>query len=191
MKAIYINLDPYILAARPYFMGATDVPPELPKSILPVSVTLPPGETAALICQTEATVADESATQTLPFVAMAAEVGGNTITATPIATGWSPRLSSALAAETASVFAVPAGTSRIDVTVQLCDKASSADTSLDLPPITVYVRETPATGPVDLVDFPVPATLSGVDLDGATWGGTALALDAAADLEKVVGTAAS
>ena len=188
MKAIYINLDPYIRAARPYFKGATDTPPELPKSILPVSVTLPPGETAALICQTEATVAE--GTQTLPFATWTATVGGDSILSSAIATGYAPRLSAEFADETANVYAVPAGATEIAVTVTLTD-GEDTPTTLALPPITVVVNRAAASGPVELVDFSVPATLSGVDLAGATWGGTALALDAAADLDKVVGTAAA
>ena len=187
MKAIYINLDPYIRAARPYFKGAAPAP-DFPAYTVPLSVTLAPGETAALICQTEATVAE--GTQTLPFATWTATVGGDSILSSAIATGWAPRLSAEFAAETASVYAVPAGATEIAVTVTLTD-GEDTPTTLALPPITVVVNATPATGPVELVDFCVPDSLSGVDLAGATWGGTALALDAAADLDEVVGTVAA
>ena len=173
MKAIYINLDPYIRAARAYIAGQTDTPPRIAPPALPLSVVVPAGEDAALLCQTEATV--ESGTQPLPYVtwSVAPSLGD------AIRTGLAPHLSEELVSEVADAYAIPYASGSITATVTLTDGAAETPRTLELPPITVLVRRAGAQGPVDLVDIQAPPAMSGIDIEGATFGGNVI--EAAAD----------
>lgn len=171
MKAIYINLDPYVRAARAYVAGETDTPPRIVPLALPLSVVVPAGEDAALLCQTEATAA--SGTQPLPFAtwSVSPSLGD------PVRTGLSLHLSEEFVAETAAAYAIPQGAASVVATVTLTDGDAEDPRTVELPPITVLVRRERAQGPVDLVDMQAPPDMAGVDLAGATFGGSAIVAD--------------
>jgi len=183
MKAVYINLDPFVAAARGYIAGDTATPPVF-QDQLPLAVTVPAGQSAALVCQTEATV--DGGTQPVPFATWTATVGGESILSNALSSDYAPAMSSEFVTETASVYAVPAAAAEINIAVTLTDGADENPKTVALPAFTVLVRRETASGPVDLVDFTPPASgapsaadiksalvaagagaLAGVDLDGA------------------------
>ena len=182
MKAIYISLDPFVAAARGYIAGDTATPPVF-QDQLPLAVTVPAGQSAALVCQTEATV--DGGTQPVPFASWTATVGGDSILSNALSSDYAPAMSGEFVTETASVYAVPATAKEINIAVTLTDGADENPKTVALPAFTVLVRRETAQGPVDLVDFTPPASapsaaaiksalvaagsgaLDGVKLDGA------------------------
>jgi hypothetical protein len=166
MKAIYINLDPYIAAFAAWIKGGKSGPaPSFDP--LPVAVTIPLGETAAIYLNGYAE--DESGPAAEVFgsgdtmFTVYADVGeGENIVENVV-----PALSSFIPGAHYYVRAV-AGDS-IDVTV------TPGDADGDEYPFTirVLVRRETASGPVDLVDFTPPASAiaAGTDLKGATFDG--------------------
>ena len=182
MKAIYISLDPFVAAARGYIAGDTATPPVF-QDQLPLAVTVPAGQSAALVCQTEATV--DGGTQPVPFATWTATVGGDSILSNALSSDYAPAMSGEFVTETASVYAVPATAKEINIAVTLTDGADENPKTVALPAFTVLVRRETAQGPVDLVDFTPPASapsaaaiksalvaagsgaLDGVKLDGA------------------------
>lgn len=172
MKAVYINLDPYVRAARPYVSGATDVKPKIVPLACPLSVVIPAGADAALLCQTETEVT--SGTQSdLPLASWSVSPS----LGSAVRTGLSPHLSEEFVAETAAVYAIGAATQKIVATVTLTDGAASNARTVVLPPVTVLIRREAAQGPVDLVDVQAPPEMAGVDVEGATFGGNAIVAD--------------
>ena len=166
MKAIYINLDPFVAAARGYIAGDVATPPVF-QDQLPLAVTVPAGQSAALVCQTEATV--DGGTQPVPFATWTATVGGDSILSNALSSDYAPGMSGEFVAETASVYAVPATAAEINIAVTLTDGADNNPKTVALPAFTVLVRRETASGPVDLVDFTPPAsgTPSAADIKSA------------------------
>jgi hypothetical protein len=166
MKAIYINLDQFVAAARPYIAGDVDTPPVF-QDQLPLAVTVPAGQSAALVCQTEATV--DGGTQPVPFATWTATVVGESILSNALSSDYAPAMSGEFVTETASVYAVPATAAEINIAVTLTDGADENPKTVALPAITVLVRRETASGPVDLVDFTPPAsgTPSAADIKSA------------------------
>ena len=165
MKAIYINLDPFVAAARGYIAGDTATPPVF-QDQLPLAVTVPAGQSAALVCQTEATV--DGGTQPVPFATWTATVGGESILSNALSSDYAPGMSGEFVTETASVYAVPATAKEINITVTLTDGADENPKTVALPAFTVLVRRETASGPVDLVDFTPPAAApSAADIKAA------------------------
>lgn len=155
MKAIYINLDPFVAAARGYIAGDTATPPVF-QDQLPLAVTVPAGQSAALVCQTEATV--DGGTQPIPFATWTATVGGDSILSDALSSDYAPAMSGEFVTETASVYAVPATAKEVNIAVTLTDGADENPKTVALPAFTVLVRREQASGPVDLVDFTPPAS---------------------------------
>ena len=169
MKAIYINLDPFIADARGYIAGDTATPPVF-QDQLPLAVTVPAGQSAALVCQTEATV--DGGTQPVPFATWTATVGGDSILSNALSSDFAPAMSGEFVTETASVYAVPATAKEVNITVTLTDGADENPKTVALPAFTVLVRRETASGPVDLVDFTPPLTATQIN---AALGGTGAA----------------
>ena len=167
MKAIYINLDPFVAAARDYIAGDTATPPVF-QDQLPLAITVPAGQSAALVCQTEATV--DGGTQPVPFATWTATVGGDSILSNALSSDYAPGMSGEFVAETASVYAVPATAKEINITVTLTDGADENPKTVALPSFTVLVRRETAQGPVDLVDFTPPASVTAAAINTALGG---------------------
>ena len=167
MKAIYLNLD---AAVRAVLAGETPA-----QSQVPLAVTIPAGQTAAVYAQTG------TATKT---AAAGSNVTGITWAFSPslgdaIASGVAPGMSQVLASETASVYAVAGGSFVATAAIK------NSDTTLATVALTVIVNREQAQGPIDLVDFTPPAAaptaagiksalvaagvgaLEGVHIDGA------------------------
>ena len=179
MKAIYLNLD---AAVRAVLAGETPA-----QSQVPLAVTIPAGQTAAVYAQTG------TATKT---AAAGSNVTGITWAFSPslgdaIASGVAPGMSQVLASESASVYAVAGGSFVATAAIK------NSDTTLATVALTVIVNREQAQGPVDLVDFTPPAAApSAADirsalvaagngaLDGVDLGGALINAKAADDSNK-------
>lgn len=170
MKAIYINLDPYLAAVAAWLKGGRSGPAPTFQP-LPVAVTIPLGESAAIFLQ------GQSANDPTGPVQDWGDFDSNYITvdgysmyarldiSSPgdILDGLSVPGFSALAP--AAQYVVTPITDSVDVSVLM------GGTGVDDPEITfsitVLVRRETASGPVDLVDFTPPPDMRGVSLAGA------------------------
>lgn len=150
MKAIYLNLDGAIAAVC---AGRKVV-----QSILPLSVTIPAGQTAAVFAQTGTAAKTADA---------GSAVTGVTWTFSPslgdaVASGVAPGMSQVLASETASVYAVAGDSFTATATIK------SGDTTVCTFAVQVVVNRETLDGPVDLVDFtPLAAAPSAADIKSA------------------------
>lgn len=154
MKAIYINLDPYLQAVADWLNAGK--PGEAPKfSPLPLAVTIPLGETAAIYCpsggeaETDPSFAANAVTvdgQTLSFY----QTAKDGVPADAIVVKVAPGLSALAPSARYWVQAVAGDTS---ATVQILDSDGEGYPVT----FTVLVRRETASGPVDLVDFTPPA----------------------------------
>ena len=166
MKAIYINLDPYLQAFADWLnAGKPGTAPCFDP--LPLAVTIPLGETAAILWTCEGDSAETEPNfntisvdgQTIYVLATApgAEVIGNAI-----AFNQTPGLSALAPGMKYAVKPVDGDSAKIEVSI--------GNDDLDLPvfAIPVLVRRETASGPVDLVDFTPPAAApSAADIKSA------------------------
>jgi hypothetical protein len=170
MKAIYINLDPYLQAVADWLnAGKPGTAPSFDP--LPVAVTIPLGETACIYCpsggeaETDPGDAPNEVTVDLQEL-LFYQTENDGIPADAIAVKVAPGLSAIAPSAKYWVESVAGDTS---VTVQILDSDGNGY------PVTipVLVRREQAQGPVDLVDFtpPAAAIAAGTDLKGATFGG--------------------
>ena len=160
MKAIYLNLDD---AVRAVCAGRKVVQPRIP-----LAVTIPAGQTAAVFAQTgtAAKTADAGSAITGITWAFSPSLGD------AIATGVAPGMSQVLASETASVYAVAGDGFTATATIK------NGDTTVGTFSVQVVVNRETLDGPVDLVDFTPPAAApSAADIKSAlvAAGDTALA----------------
>ena len=150
MKAIYLNLDAAVAAV---LAGEKPVQPELP-----VAVTIPAGQTAAVYAQTGTAAKTADA---------GSAVTGITWTFSPslgdaIASSVSPGMSQVLSSESANVYAVTGGAFTATAAIK------NSDTTLATIVIGVIVNRETVEGPVDLVDFTPPAAApSAADIKSA------------------------
>ena len=140
MKAIYLNLDGAIAAV---LAGRKVVQPRIP-----LAVTIPAGQTAAVYAQTGTAAKTADA---------GSAVTGITWTFSPslgdaIATGVSPGMSQVLSSESASVYAVSGDGFTATATIK------NSDTTVGAFSVQVVVDRETLDGPVDLVDFTPPAS---------------------------------
>ena len=200
MKAIYINLDPYLQAVADWLnSGATGTAPKFDP--LPLAVTIPLGESAAIYCpsggepETDPGDAANDVTvsgQTLSFFQAAADG----VPADAIAVKVTPGLS---ALAPSAKYWVQAVTGNTSVEVWILDSDGDSYTI----PFTVLVRRETASGPVDLVDLAPPAAApSAADiksalvaagntaLEGVCLNGTKWLLEGETDLSSVYLSAA-
>lgn len=170
MKAIYINLDPYLAAFAAWLKAGN--PGTVPHfDPLPLAVTVPMGASVGILCQ-----AAGSSSQTMSFDSVTVDgqsigvsvddaVGG--LSTNAVAWEYVPGFS-ALAPSAKYYIATVTGSSVAPV-VSLFDEY---DNQFDIP-FTVLVRRETASGPVDLVDFtpPAAAIAAGTDLKGTKFNG--------------------
>lgn len=157
MKAIYINLDPYLAAFAAWLKGGkVGTKPDFQP--LPLAVTIPLGEDVAVYCP-----GGNPSGEPASFV-----IGDYCFTA--IATGdWDPSSGENIASNVApglskydgiedypQVYSVKAVSgSEISITINIREtETEHFDVFI---PFTVLVRRETASGPVDLVDFTPPA----------------------------------
>lgn len=157
MKAIYINLDD---ALRAVLAGVAPVHPQVP-----LAVTIPAGQTAAVFAQTgtAAKTADAGSAITGIIWAFSPSLGD------AIATGVAPGMSQVLASETASVYAVAGDGFTATATIK------NGDTTVGTFAVQVVVNRETLDGPVDLVDFTPPAAAPTAAQINAALGGTGAA----------------
>lgn len=170
MKAIYINLDPY-LAAFAAWLKANPADPDTGERAtppptfdpLPLAVTIPLGESAAVYLPGVGSAEEEpnanSATvdgQTVLFLAVA-----DAIPADALAVDVAPGLSTLAPSAKCWIESVSGD---VSVSIKIQDEYANATTI----PFTVLVRREQAQGPVDLVDFTPPAAApSAADIKSA------------------------
>ena len=155
MKAIYINIDPYLQTVADWLnAGKPGTTPSFQP--LPLAVTIPLGESAAIYCPSAGEVETDPADganeatvdgQTLSFY----QAANDGIPVDAIATKVAPGLS---ALAPSAKYWVEAVTGDTSVTVAI-DPGAEMDVILFT--IRVLVRRETASGPVDLVDFTPPA----------------------------------
>ena len=169
MKAIYINLDGAIAAVC---AGRKVVQPRIP-----LAVTIPAGQTAAVYAQTgtASKAADAGSAVTAVTWSFSPSLGD------AIAQNVAPGMSQVISSETASVYAVSGDGFTATATIK------NSDTTVGTFAVQVIVNRETLDGPVDLVDFTPPAAapsaadiksalvaagegaLKGVDISGTTW----------------------
>jgi hypothetical protein len=152
MKAIYLNLDD---AVRAVCAGRKVV-----QSILPLAVTIPAGQTAAVYAQTgtAAKTADAGSAVTAITWTFSPSLGD------AIATGVAPGMSQVLASETASVYAVSGDGFTATAAIK------SGDTTVGTFSVQVVANRETLDGPVDLVDFTPPAAVTAASINSALGG---------------------
>ena len=150
MKAIYLNLDGAVAAV---LAGRKVVQP-----VVPLAVTIPAGQTAAVYAQTGTAAKTADA---------GSNVTGITWTFSPslgdaIAQNVAPGMSQALSSESASVYAVSGDGFTATATIK------NGDTAVGTFSVQVVVNRETLDGPVDLVDFTPPAAApSAADIKSA------------------------
>lgn len=170
MKAIYINLDPYLAAFAAWLKGGKVGP--VPRfDPLPLAVTIPLGETAAIFAP--GTTGGEYADFDVDGTAVSAFASGSfdPSSGSPIASNLDVGLSAFPAPQGYSQkYAVFGVSSDVTITIIFTDEENSFETTI---PFTVLVRREQASGPVDLVDFtpPAAAIAAGTDLKGTKFNG--------------------
>lgn len=170
MKAIYINLDPYLAAFAAWLKGGKsgDAPTFCP---LPLSVTIPLGETAAIYLPDAGTSSDDirptSATidgQTIYFVVALdgtlPEESGDVVAYQNV-----PGLSALAPSAKYAVVKWDAWESENGATVPIY--IGETDSVVKTFAIPVLVRRETASGPVDLVDFTPPAAVTAASINTA------------------------
>jgi hypothetical protein len=178
MKAIYLNLDPYIKAVADWLNAGK--PGDAPKfDPLPVAVTIPLGESACIYClaisaddpdapvQNWSDIDNQAITvdgQSLSVGTEPADTDGMDIIGSLFVPGFSN-----LAPSAKYLVATVPGSLSVEVAINY---GEDDDTLIQFS-IPVLVRREQAQGPVDLVDFtpPAAAIAAGTDLKGATFDG--------------------
>ena len=173
MKAIYINLDPYLAAFAAWLKGGKSGPaPHFDP--LPLAVTIPLGESAAIYLEKAWVAEDED------YGVDILTIDGTTVGVGAFVTGGGDALArnvvpglSALAP--AAKYAVVPVTGDASVQVYIND----GDVDVGEIHFTVLVRRETASGPVDLVDFTPPASAiaAGTDLKGTKFDGNEIVAD--------------
>ena len=171
MKAIYINLDPYLAAFAAWLKGGkVGTKPDFQP--LPLAVTVPLGHDVAVYDPWQASEEAQTVTVDGQTVYIESEYVGSEAIEKDVVPAYS-----ALAPSLKYAVEAVSGTS-FSVTIVL---STSADQD-DYTPVhfTVLVRRETASGPVDLVDFTPPAaapTLTAAAINTAL-GGTGAATNA-------------
>ena len=169
MKAIYINLDPYLAAFAAWLKGGK-VGPAPHVDPLPLAVTIPLGEEAALLIPG---VNGTNATYQVDDVALITDPTGSSHPGeSELTTDRFRGLSRYPAADEDfpqdyTVRSLAGGSTTLNITIS--DTDETASTSLAF---TVLVRRESASGPVDLVDFTPPASAPTTAQINAALGGT-------------------
>ena len=170
MKAIYINLDPYLAAVAAWIKaGKPGTTPNFQP--LPLAVTVPFGEDVAIYCPGK-NDGDPAYFDVDGEVVSAA--GGDAFdpTGTNIADNVSPVFSAYPAPADATQNYCVVAVAGDSVTGSVEIQADNGDVVITIA-FTVLVRRETASGPVDLVDFtsPAAAIAAGTDLKGTKFNG--------------------
>ena len=180
MKAIYINLDPYLQAFADWHNGTTfdseGIPATPPPAFnpLPLAVTIPLGESAAVLLPVKdglsgANLCEATVSGVAIKYAIANKPSG---LGSEIEKNYTPGFSVLDADAKNSVVAIPANVSEFLAEATIIDEYENEDTVK----IKVLVRRETASGPVDLSAYTAPISLAsmdftGVDILGATFEG--------------------
>lgn len=164
MKAIYLNIDPYLQAVADWLnAGKPGTAPHFDP--LPVAVTIPLGESVCVFAQDGDIPLSGSTVQTDPPDAcnVTWEFSGIGDSPTKVAENVNLGFSSVLENEYATAYAVgSAGSFSASATIDI------GEGPIAIIPFTVLVRRETAQGPVDLVDFTPPAAApSAADIKSA------------------------
>ena len=182
MKAIYINIDPYLAAFAAWLKGGK-VGPKPDFQPLPLAVTVPLGQSVGIYCPGYS--GDEPASFLVDGLEMLAQAQGDfdPSTGTNIVSDITPGFSAfphGTSIET-QYYAVKEVTgSQISCAVKIGEYEEGDIATITF---TVLVRREQASGPVDLVDFTPPVSLSGVsfagvDIAGAEFDGNEIVANA-------------
>lgn len=169
MKAIYINLDPYLAAFAAWLKGGKAGPAPTFQP-LPLAVTIPLGEDVAIAYPFDAEGAEDMYTSAtiggkVVLFCVPDTPGYRTGVGDDIETGKTLGYSSLAPSAKYSIAAVTSGAQSVGVIVTLSDEDLEATVDI---PFTVLVRHETASGPVDLVDFTPPAAApSAADIKSA------------------------
>lgn len=169
MKAIYINLDPYLAAFAAWLKGGKSGPKPY-FDPLPLAVTIPLGEEVVLLSQSDI-YAGEDNVYTIDGQSVEVAFSGATGVVNPgdddsaIA-----RHFSRFAASAEKYYPIQLTSDSPTLTLDISGVGGG---NADAITFTVLVRRETASGPVDLVDFTPPASAiaAGTDLKGATFDG--------------------
>lgn len=200
MKAIYINLDPYLAQIAAWLKGGKSGPAPTFQP-LPLAVTIPLGESACIYLPSggeAGTGPDDSPdSATISGQSLWFWSAEDAIPESPIAVKAVPGLS--VLAPSAKYYVV-AVTGDTTAKFAICDSTGTDFFYFSIP---VLVRRETASGPVDLVDFTPPATApSAADiksalvaagntaLEGVCLNGTKWLLEGETDLSSVYLSAA-
>lgn len=155
MRAIYINLDPYLAAFAAWIKGGKvgDAPSFGP---LPLAVTIPLGETAAIYLngynEDGTGPSSEYFTIDEQYIGVLEEIGAGDNIAENVVPALSPLIPAA------HYYVRPVTGDSLAVTVTLSDEDGN-----EFPfAIPVLVRREQAQGPVDLVDFTPPPSAADI-----------------------------
>lgn len=181
MKAIYINLDPYLQAVADWLNAGK--PGTVPSfNPLPLAVTVPMGASVGILCQAAGSSAQtmeaDSVTVDGQSIGISVDDAVGGLSTNAVAWEYVPGFS-ALAPSAKYYIATVTGSSVAPI-VSLFDEDGN---QYDIP-FHVLVRRETASGPVDIVDFTPPLSLAGVsfagvDIEGAEFDGNEIV--AAAD----------
>ena len=185
MKAIYLNIDPYLQAVADWLnAGKPGTAPCF--DTLPVAVTIPLGESAVFFMQT-GTFADGAAAIT-PWgdydlgwnVGPSSSISNDSIPGEGTGGEASGVALSSILQSQKTYWGHVGNLDSFNALVMITDEGDD----LIYINIPVLVRRETASGPVDLVDFAPPVSLvgvsfAGVDIEGAEFDGNAI--EAAAD----------
>ena len=179
MKAIYLNIDPYLAAFAAWLKAGK--PGTVPSfDPLPLAVTIPLGVDVAIAYPFDAGGAEDMYTSAtvngkVVLFCVPDTAGYRTGVGDDIETGKALGYSSLAPSAKYSIAATTSGAQSVGVIVTLTDEDLVSDVDI---PFTVLVRREQAQGPVDLVDFTPPAAApTAADIKSAlvTAGPTALA----------------
>ena len=154
MKAIYLNLDPYLQAVADWLnAGATGTAPSFQP--LPLAVTIPLGESAVVFIP-RSSEGDE-ASYLVDGQIVLSNCNVDTTDGANVASDINPGLSS-FGAPTedgySQLYCARAVTGDLSITFEIEDAETTPISTFG---VTVLVRRETASGPVDLVDFTPPA----------------------------------
>lgn len=169
MKAIYINLDPYLAAYAAWLKGGKSGPAPTSPSV-PLAVTIPTATDVALLIPADETEGDD----------LVITVDGKTVyllSAVDSATDTYLGAVDLSAYSGITYWTRPVTGSSVAITLYVASDDSQSDMIAFA--FTVLVRRETASGPVDLIDFTPPASAiaAGTDLKGTKFDGNEIVAD--------------
>lgn len=179
MKAIYINLDPYLAAFAAWLKGGKSGPaPSF--GPLPLAVTIPLGQDVAVYDPWQASKEPQTVTVDGQTVYIESELVGSEAIEKDVVPAYS-----ALAPSLKYAVEAVSGTS---FSVKILLSSSADEDDLTIIPFTVLVRRETAQGPVDVVDFTPPSAAPTAAQINSALGGTGAAEGAPLNGVKLEGT---